>query len=133
MDPGSVVLVSVAHMRDRAGVLAEISEALGVHEQARSTLLESVSLALRDHVRLLVIDNLEQVPDAGIDLAAILAADAGLTLLATSRSPLRISGERRYRIDPLPVVANEDDAAAVQLFVDRANLVGPFEITAANW
>ena len=48
IDPGSVVLVPVAHVRDRAGVLAEIAEALGVHEQAGITLLESISLALRD-------------------------------------------------------------------------------------
>jgi predicted ATPase/class 3 adenylate cyclase len=67
---------------------------------------------------LLVLDNFEHLLDAAPAVAVLLGASHGVRVLVTSRSPLRISGEREYRLDPLPV----DDAAA--LFVERARAVG---------
>ena len=77
---------------------------------------------------LLVLDNLEQVLDAAPDLATLLDLAPATTLLATSRAPLRLSGERVYPLAPLalPTDAETPDlaalarSAAIALFMQRA-------------
>jgi predicted ATPase len=64
--------------------------------------------------RLLLIDNCEHVLSAGPELAALLAACPALKVLATSRAPLRLSGEQEVPISPLA------EEHAVRLFIDRA-------------
>ena len=56
---------------------------------------------LRDRELLLVLDNLEQVPGAAPALGDLLGACPRLTILATSRAPLRLAGERVYPVPPL--------------------------------
>ena len=65
---------------------------------------------------LVLIDNLEQVIDAAADIAALLAS-IELTLLVTSRQPLRVGAEMEIDVPPL---ANDD---AVDLFVERARVI----------
>jgi len=67
---------------------------------------------------LLLLDNFEHLLDAAPAVAALLGASRRVRVLVTSRSPLRVSGEREYRLDPLPV------EEAVALFVERARAVG---------
>jgi predicted ATPase len=64
-----------------------------------------------------------------------------LRLLATSRAPLRVRGEREYAVGPLALDAAPDalsatdvtEAPAVRLFVERVRDVRPnFRLTAAN-
>jgi predicted ATPase/class 3 adenylate cyclase len=66
---------------------------------------------------LLLLDNLEQILDAGPGLGELLRETTGVKLLVTSREPLRLAGEQRFPVEPLP----EDDA--VTLFVERARSV----------
>jgi predicted ATPase len=68
---------------------------------------------------LLLLDNLEQLLDSAPSLADLLRATSGLKILATSREPLRLAGEQRFPVDPLP------DEDAVALFVERARAVDP--------
>jgi predicted ATPase/class 3 adenylate cyclase len=68
---------------------------------------------------LLLLDNLEQILDCAPALAELLRSCPKLTLLVTSRAPLRISGEQEYEVQPLP----EADAAV--LFMQRARQVKP--------
>jgi predicted ATPase len=81
---------------------------------------------LRNSTGLLVLDNLEQLTGAGLELGRLLQAVSGLTILATSRSPLEMYGEYVFPVDPLPVPArraNEFQLAAspaIQLLVDSA-------------
>jgi len=49
----------------------------------------------------LLLDNSEQVADAAALIAALLAAARGLKVLATSRTPLCLSGEYEYAVPPL--------------------------------
>jgi len=49
---------------------------------------------------LLLLDNLEQVVEAGPALGELLAACSNLRLLATSREPLRLSAEQEYAVPP---------------------------------
>ncbi|HET7477640.1 MAG TPA: BTAD domain-containing putative transcriptional regulator [Dermatophilaceae bacterium] len=78
---------------------------------------------------LVVLDNLEVVPDAAYAVEALVKATTGLTLLATSRLPLRLEFGVEVVVPPveLPPVAVAAAQAgsypAVALFVDRAGMV----------
>jgi predicted ATPase len=65
-------------------------------------------------------------------VATLLRACPDLTVIATSREPLRIDSEHRVRLGPLPVVGDaeasdqlDDVPTAVALFVDRARRARP--------
>ncbi|RQS04233.1 transcriptional regulator [Burkholderia sp. Bp8991] len=79
----------------------------------------------------LVFDNAEQYVDELADLSeAIADANPGAILVVTSREPLRVAGERVYRVGPLslpPAGANADDivaSGAVRMFLARARAMG---------
>jgi predicted ATPase len=82
---------------------------------------------LRARGALLVLDNFEQVLGAGADVRKLLATCQNLKILATSREPLRIHGEREVPIPPLPHVfeARGDTTPAMALFEERAREVRP--------
>lgn len=86
---------------------------------------------LHDREVLLVLDNLEQIDGAGLVIDRLLSSAPGLGVLATSRSPLHVSGEQEYPVQPLPVPAQDAEPAvletseAVQLFADRVRLISP--------
>jgi DNA-binding transcriptional LysR family regulator/predicted ATPase len=69
---------------------------------------------LRDAQMLLVLDNFEHLIDAAGDLADLRREASAVTMLVTSRTPLRVRGERTFDLEPLP------QREAVELFVDRA-------------
>lgn len=80
---------------------------------------------------MLVLDNAEQHVDELADLCeAIAEANAGTILVVTSREPLRVAGERVYRVGPLPVPpagANDGEivaCGAVRMFLARARAMG---------
>ena len=106
-------LVELAPLRDGADVWASIAAALGLDDSAR---LEAF---VTDRRILLVIDNCEHViHDAALAADRLLRAGSAVTILATSRERLGLTGELLYSVEPLAA----DDAAA--LFVDRALAVG---------
>jgi predicted ATPase/class 3 adenylate cyclase len=79
--------------------------------------------ALGDLELLLVLDNCEHVLGAARDLAdRIVAACPGVSILATSREPLRVAGEQVLELSPLAARSAGD--AAVELFLDRAGSAG---------
>ena len=99
---------------------------------------------LADREMLLVLDNLEQVGDAPEVVHQIVSATTGVVVVATSRRPLQVRGEREYPVPPLALPATDTDAdadaetearasPAVQLFCEHARLVRPeFALTADN-
>ena len=116
-----------------AGDVAEIppilAEALDLRV-TRGDVLTACLALLRAGPRLLVLDNCEHLLDAVRDLVtAITATCPDVTILATSREPLRVAGERQCRLDPLPVpdrhTADVSRLPSVQLFIDRARRVRP--------
>ena len=82
---------------------------------------------------LLVLDNVEHVLGAVPDVAALLASAPGVAVLATSREPLGLEGERQFPVPPLTLPAQLPYARmdevlasdAVRLFVDRARAANP--------
>jgi predicted ATPase/class 3 adenylate cyclase len=119
-----VFFVPLATTSDPELVLPAVSQALGV----ATTGYQTLEGYLADKQLLLVLDNLEQIAEAGTSLAALCAQGPRLKLLATSREPLRVAGERVYPVPPLEL---EHDA--VELFVERAQAAKPdFELTGEN-
>jgi predicted ATPase/DNA-binding winged helix-turn-helix (wHTH) protein len=122
-----VRFVDFAALRDGALVATTIAQALGVLETAGSALVASLAGHLRRRQLLLLLDNCEHVrSDCTALSAALLQAASGLTIVATSREPLQMAGERIYALSPLSLPQADADAAAidrseaVQLFVERA-------------
>jgi predicted ATPase/serine/threonine protein kinase len=132
--------VSLAAFRDPRLVVTEIAAVFGVHEGGTSQ-LETLKQFLRDKQLLLVLDNLEQVLDAAPVIGDLLGAAPRVKALVTSRSPLRIGGEREYAVPPLTTppldlpLAPEalGGYASVALFVERASAVkSDFRLTPEN-
>jgi predicted ATPase len=119
-------LAGLAAVRDPAQVAAVVATALGIREQPGVAAAEAVARVLAGQQLLLVLDNCEHVIGAAARLCAgLLAAADDVRVLATSREPLAVAGEARYRLGPLALPGPRDgaDAAgseAVALFADRA-------------
>ncbi len=123
-------LVELAAVRDPAQVAAAVGTALGLRELPPAGAADTLAHALARRQLLLVLDNCEHVIGAAAELCGrlLLGAD-DVRVLATSREPLRIAGEVRYRLGPLTLPDPGDLAAgeseAVTLFADRARRVEP--------
>jgi predicted ATPase/DNA-binding CsgD family transcriptional regulator len=143
--PDGVAFVPLAAVRDPALVLPTVAAALGIREAGDHRLVDRLVGTLRGRPLLLVLDNLEQVLDAAPQIAALLTECRDLAILATSRSPLRIAGERTFAVPPLGLSDGPDDPGerptvaalarveAVRLFVDRAQAArADFLLTEAN-
>jgi predicted ATPase/DNA-binding CsgD family transcriptional regulator len=138
---GNVVVVPLASVADAALVPSALAQALGLREHGERPVGDRVATALRDRSVLLVLDNFEHLLPAGLFLAELLTVCPDLTMLVTSRTPLRISGEQRVPVLPLTVpdslspatVSRAERADAVRLFVQRAKAVHPeFTLTDKN-
>jgi predicted ATPase len=106
-----VWFVDLSPVREPGHVESTIAGVLG----AKAGVAEHIG----DRSFALVLDNFEQVVDAGPTVARLLAAGPELVLVVTSREPLRIAGEREYLLRPLA------EAPAVELFRQRAAATAP--------
>jgi predicted ATPase/serine/threonine protein kinase len=128
---GTVRFAGLATVRDPELVMPAIATALGVAPGAQETPLAAVARACGDRRGLLVLDNFEQVAAAVPEVGDLLARCPRLTVLATSRGPLRLAGERELPLAPLappPRGAGEAELAAspaARLFLERAAAVAP--------
>ena len=135
--PDGAVFVSLASLSDARLVTTTIAHALGLMENAGLRTIDVLIAHLRTLEMLLVLDNFEQIVDAAPTIAELLAACPRISAVVTSRITLRLTGEREFPVQPLPLpdAARDDSAAAlsanpaVALFVERAQAVRPdFEI-----
>ena len=107
---------------------------LNLTESPRLTLLDLSAAELRTHRALLLIDNCEHLSEACAQLAEILLTNCpGIVVLATSRAPLNISGEKifpavnpskRSQSEGIPMT-NLVQCESVRLFADRAAAIDP--------
>jgi predicted ATPase/DNA-binding CsgD family transcriptional regulator len=140
--PDGAWLVDLTPIRDGHLVARVFASTLGIHERPRQPIAETVVEHLRGRRLLLVVDNCEHLLEDSAGLVdRILRSCPGVTLLATSREPLRVGGETVWRLaslavpDPsaLPDLRELVQYEAVGLFLDRAQLAAPgFEINAEN-
>ena len=136
-----VRFVPLADVPDPERVADAVARALGSTPGPGSSVQTVLVAALREAESLLVLDNFEHVLAAAPLVTDLLAACPRLVVLVTSRTMLRVSGERAFPVSPLDVPAPgeatglEDMARtpAVRLFAARASDVAPsFALTAAT-
>ena len=136
-----VAFVPLAAIRTPAFVASAIAEALGLSDVTALDLPRRARVACADRPTLLVLDNFEQILDAAPLVVDLLTSVASLRVLATSRAPLRVRGEREYAVGPLELEvdagamspADLARSPAVRLFVERVRDVQPdFRLTSAN-
>jgi len=125
-----VWLVELAGVPDPGLVPAAVAAALDVPLAPGTPPADSLVMVLARRQLLLVLDNCEHLLPglAGLCGSVLQGAD-DVRVLATSREPLGVSGEYRYRLGPLrlpePGDADLDRSEAVTLFADRARLTDP--------
>jgi predicted ATPase/class 3 adenylate cyclase len=136
-----VFFADLSPIVDPGLVPSVIAQAILVREEAGRDILDTLADHLRDRHLLLVLDNSEQVIEAGAAIARLLDAAPRLTVLATSRAPFHISAEHEYQVPPLAVPDPGDvvdvemviRSEAVALFTERATAIRPgFQITSQN-
>ncbi len=124
-------LAELATVQDPALVPATVSAVLGVPQRSGVPVLQSLAVVMARQQLLLVLDNCEHVLGATAELcAALLPAADDVRILATSREPIGVAGEARYRLPPLTLPAPDDGARggrseAVALFAERARRADP--------
>jgi predicted ATPase/DNA-binding winged helix-turn-helix (wHTH) protein len=125
--------IELAPLSDPELVSVTVAIALGIELASGMASPLSVATVLRSKQVMLVLDNCEHVVDAAAQMAeALLRANPGIRVIATSREPLRAEGEWVYPVPPLAVPAERSpDSAdplrygAVQLFVERVRAAAP--------
>ncbi|HSH81589.1 MAG TPA: adenylate/guanylate cyclase domain-containing protein [Herpetosiphonaceae bacterium] len=136
-----VWFVNLAPIGDPMLVVSTIAHVLVVHETGQQSLVDLLKHHLRDKALLLLLDNFEQVLGAAPAVADLLGVAPRLTVLVTSRAPLRLRGEHEYSVPPfavpdprhLPALAALTQYDAVRLFIARAQEVrADFAVTNAN-
>lgn len=137
-------VVALASLRDPRLLAATLAQSLHVRASGSDSLPARLIATLRGRRLLLVLDNFEHVLKAAPLVTDLLAACPRLTILATSRIRLGVSGERVFPVPPLALPEPAPGgagisldalsaAAAVQLFLDRAQAAQPdFLLTQAN-
>jgi predicted ATPase/DNA-binding CsgD family transcriptional regulator len=120
-------LAELGAVQDPAQVASVVAAALGVRDSPGVSAAGAVAQVLARRQLLLVLDNCEHMIGEAAELCAgLLAAADDVTILATSREPLAIAGEARYRLSSLTLPDLDDLAGAAQteavaLFADRAH------------
>ncbi len=134
--PDGVYFASLAAATTLEVMWTTVAEALDTPSDRRT------AKALFDQIRhrrlLIVLDNLEQIPDAGPAVASLLAEAPLAVVVATSRRPLHIDGEYEHEVPPLELPDSSDlsmvaESGAVQMFVQHAQMVkSSFRLTEEN-
>jgi len=130
---GGTFFVPLAALTDPKLVTSAVAIPLGVLEAPDRPLEEGIKEHLREKKVLLVLDNFEQILQGAQLVARLLAACPDLKVLATSRIPLGIYGEREYPVpslslpdpDRLPSLERLTQYEAVRLFIERARDARP--------
>ncbi len=133
---GSPRFVDLSSIRESPLVLPAIAQAVGLVALGNQTPNDGLVRYLFDDPTLLILDNFEQVMAAAPDISDLLSRCPRLTLLVTSREPLRISGEHEYPVPTLTLPVRDgtierlQESEAAALFVLRAQAVKPdFTVT----
>src|SRR6267378_3061287 len=127
---GDVRLVELVSLSDPGLLPSAVAGGLGLKLGGDQISAESVARAVGAQRLLLVLDNCEHVIDAAARLAeTVVRMCPRTTILATSREILKIEGEHVYRVPPLDVPPQHEEAenisahSAVQLFIATTRAV----------
>jgi predicted ATPase/class 3 adenylate cyclase len=128
-----VWFVELAPISDPSLAAVAIARTLGISETLGSLLRSNLLDFVREKKLLLVLDNFEQVVEAATLVRDLLTVAPAVQVLVSSRTLLRVPGERSYELpllslpdrQHLPAPAQLTQYEAVRLFNDRARAVKP--------
>lgn len=125
--PDGVWLIELGPLDEPGLVATEVGRVLSVQEKVDRTMEDSVVDRVGRETTLIVLDNCEHLLEGCAKLCeAVLGYCPNVSILATSRGPIGVEGERPFRLEPMPVTPETSDpesSEAVRLFIDRARLV----------
>ncbi len=136
-----VFFVALAPLSEVELVVPTIVQTLGIREAEGQPPLALLKTVLKDKQMLLLLDNFEQVIEAAVQVAELLAVCPKLKLIVTSRVVLHVQAEREVAVPPLslpnpkhlPDLVALSQYEAVALFISRAQAVkADFAVTNAN-
>jgi predicted ATPase/class 3 adenylate cyclase len=145
-----VWLVELAPISDPEMIVQAVARGLGIREDGGRPLMDTVVDFLRTKSLLILLDNCEHLIGTCAELAEqVLASSSGVSLVASSREALGVTGEHVYQVPSLELPDEQlelddhggrgasfdkvRDAEAVRLFVERATAVLPsFTLTPAD-
>src|ERR1700722_11220894 len=133
-----VVFVPLSALLDPELLPHTVARQLNLPEQSRGSQMDAVLAHLRDQSVLLVLDTCEHIIDAcALFAEAIITATREVTVLATSREALDVTGESCYILPRLGLPGDDTPAQgtsdAIELFALRAAAVLPgFTVNDAN-
>jgi len=145
--PDGVWLIELATIDDPSQVAAAIAAPLRVRDEPGQPMLLTLTNYLRNKQLMIILDNCEHlVAECARIAETLLRASPGLQILASSREPLGIAGERTWPVPSLSIpetwreeIRGEQAAErltqyeSVRLFIDRAIAVRPgFQATNQN-
>jgi predicted ATPase len=125
----TVHYVDLAPITDPEIVGIAVARAMGLPDQPGSSTIDTLTRRIGNRAVLIVLDNCEHLLEATADVVvALLSSCPAVTLLATSREPIRTEAEATWQV---PSLSLSDEA--VELFTDRASHVRPgFSVTEDN-
>jgi predicted ATPase len=129
-----VLFLALEGLRQRDQIMFRLAARLGLQPSDGPRLARDVAARLRNNPPLLILDNCEHILEEAAAIAEIILTDApGVSILATSREPLRLGRERILPLRPLecpgPAALANTAAigfyAAVRLFTQDAMIADP--------
>lgn len=117
----AVWICELAGVSEVAALDDAVADSIGAFRNHDASAVAAVTAALQGRRTLLLLDNVEQIAGGtGRFVTALVDGCPGLTVLVTSREPLRIAAEIVVVIQPLDV-----EIAAPALFARQAALANP--------
>ena len=137
-----VWFVELAQMSDPLLVPQALASVVGVKGEAGRSVVEALERYVADRQVLLLLDNCEHLAQACAELVhRLLRTGPNVKVMATSREPLRVTGEAMYQVTTLtvpaltarPTLEALAQSEAIQLFCERAILAKRgFKMTRQN-
>lgn len=136
-----ISFVSLSSLADPNQLMLAIGHALGIRDATIAQILNRIEAVCESRTMLLVTDNMEHLLAGAADLSELIKRCPGLTILATSRAPLSVTGERVYPLAPLSTSNSDTPVDGVdsgvsdsaKLFLERALAISPgFKLNADN-
>ncbi|HSJ87948.1 MAG TPA: BTAD domain-containing putative transcriptional regulator [Anaerolineales bacterium] len=130
--PDGIWFLDLALLNDPSLVPSVLTNLLKLHESGELPILDVLSNYLRFRTALIIFDNCEHLIESCAQLInSLLTSCANLSVLATSREALRLSGETFYRVPSLelakpgiePAIENLLNIESMRLFIERATTV----------
>ncbi|PWT70673.1 MAG: hypothetical protein C5B59_19920 [Bacteroidetes bacterium] len=128
-----IYFVALASITDRQLLTPTIAHAVGIYDNGKQPIFETLIEWLADKQVLLLLDNFEQIVDAGTIVSELMSKCKTIRILVTSRIPLRIREEYVFQLQPLANPIEQQyistqgimEFPSVQLFIQRAKEVNP--------